>query len=97
MNRRVEWRKKQKNDKLYHKYNLQPKVFLLSWRCIKKKKRDGIGSRKEKDMNTMNCLYNIYSESFHSAQFDKHELGLDFIYSSLDKHKRGNCVLDRFL
>ena len=45
-------------------------------------------------MNTMNCLYTIYSEICHTAQFDKHELGLAFVYSSLDKHKRGNCVLD---
>ena len=45
-------------------------------------------------MNTMNCLYTIYSEICHTAQFDKHELGLAFVYSFLDKHKRGNCVLD---
>ena len=45
-------------------------------------------------MTTMNRWYCHYSESYKSAHLDERELGFDFIYSSIDKHKRGNCVFD---
>ncbi len=50
-------------------------------------------SGKEKDMNTMNRLYYLYDESCPKAQFEKRELGLCFVHSSIDKHKREDCVL----
>lgn len=52
-----------------------------------------MGSRKdEKDMNTMNRLYYFYSESCKMAHLYKNELGFGFMHSSIDKHKRENCV-----
>ncbi len=45
-------------------------------------------------MTTMNRLYELYSESCLSAHLDKPELGLCVVHSSMDKHKRGNCVFD---
>ena len=45
-------------------------------------------------MTTMNRIYCIYKESYKLAHLDEHELGFGFVYSSLDKHIRGNCVLD---
>ena len=54
-----------------------------------------MGSRKdEKDMNTMNRLFYFYSESCKMAHLYKNELGFGFMHSSIDKHKRGNCVID---
>ena len=49
-------------------------------------------SGKDKDMTTMNRWYCPYSESCLSAHLDERELGLDFMHSSIDKHKRRNCV-----
>lgn len=45
-------------------------------------------------MTTMNRLDYFYSESYQSAHLDKYELGLCAMRSSIDKHKRGNCVSD---
>ncbi len=45
-------------------------------------------------MNTKNRLYYFYSEKCMPAQLDERELGLYFMHPSIDKHKRGNCVLD---
>ncbi len=45
-------------------------------------------------MTTMNRLYCLYSESCLSAHLDIYELGFGFMHPSIDKHKRGNCVLD---
>ena len=50
-------------------------------------------------MTTMNRLYNFYGKQFNivrflSAHLDERELGLCVIRASIDKHKRGNCVLD---
>ena len=47
-----------------------------------------------KDMTTMNRLYSYYKEVSMPAQLVERELGLGIVYSSIDKHKRGNCVLD---
>ena len=49
-------------------------------------------SGKDKDMTTMNRLYWLYNVRCLAAHLDEHELGLDFMHSSIDKHKRGNCV-----
>ncbi len=44
-------------------------------------------------MTTMNRVYCIYSEkSSLLAHLDERELGLDFMHSSIDKQKRGNCL-----
>jgi len=51
-------------------------------------------SRKEKDMTTMNRLYSLYSERSMEARLEEKEMGFGFVYSSIDKQKRGNCVLD---
>lgn len=45
-------------------------------------------------MTTMNRFYCLYSESCKSAHLDERELGFGFMHSSIDKHKRGNCVFD---
>ena len=72
-------------------------IYNLNFSCydddVKKRKAERIGSRKEKDMNTMNRLYSFYKECCQPAHLDEHELGLCFVHSSIDKHKRGNCVL----
>lgn len=44
-------------------------------------------------MTTMNRLYAIYKEVRKSAHPDKYVMGMNFMYASLDKHRRGNCVL----
>ena len=54
-------------------------------------------SRKEKDMIPMNRLYdryNEYSKDYYYAQLESFKLGFSFICSSIDKHRRENCVLD---
>ena len=44
-------------------------------------------------MTTMNRLYCLYSEkSSLLAHLDESELGFDFMHSSIDKQKRGNCL-----
>ena len=43
-------------------------------------------------MTTMNRIYCLYSESYKPAHLDERELGFAFMHSSIDKHKRGNCV-----
>ena len=53
-----------------------------------------MSSGKEKDMTTMNRLYYLYSIKCLSAHLDERELGLCVMHSSIDKHKRGNCVFD---
>lgn len=45
-------------------------------------------------MTTMNRWYCLYSESDLSAHLGERELGFSFMHSSIDKHKRGNCVFD---
>lgn len=60
----------------------------------KKEKAERMSFRKEKDMTTMNRLYCKYSESCHSAHLESRELGFALLHSSIDKHKRGNCVSD---
>ena len=47
---------------------------------------------RKKDMTTMNRIYCLYSESCKYAHLDERELGFGFMHSSVDKHKRGNCV-----
>ena len=49
---------------------------------------------KEKDMTTMNRFNYLYSECSKCAHLDERELGFGFMHSSIDKHKRGNCVID---
>ena len=43
-------------------------------------------------MTAMNRLFYFYSDRNLSAQLDERELGFDFMYLSIDKQKRGNCV-----
>jgi len=50
--------------------------------------------QKGKDMTTMNRLFVMNRDSLKSAQLAERELCFDFMRSSTDKHKRGNCVLD---
>jgi len=45
-------------------------------------------------MTTMNRFYWLNSESYKSAHLDEQELGFGFMYSSVDKPKRENCVFD---
>lgn len=45
-------------------------------------------------MTAMNRLYDSYRQDCLSAHLDKYELGFDFAYSSIDKHKREHCVID---
>lgn len=73
-------------------------IYKLNFSCydddVIKRKAERHSSRKEKDMTTMNRWYCLYSESNPSAHLAKPELGLCVIHSSMDKHKRGNCVFD---
>ena len=45
-------------------------------------------------MTTMNRYYCLYSERSLKAHLDEREQGLCVMHSSIDKHKRGNCVID---
>lgn len=45
-------------------------------------------------MTTMNRFCKFYSERSLYAHLAECKLGLGFLYSSKDKHKRENCVLD---
>ena len=45
-------------------------------------------------MAAMNRWYYLYSESYLSAHLDEIELSYGFMDSSMDKYKRGNCVID---
>lgn len=45
-------------------------------------------------MTAMNRWYSLYSGSGESAHLGKRELGFGFMYSSIDRQKRGNCVID---
>lgn len=49
---------------------------------------------KEKDMITMNRLYTGHIISIKSVQLNESKLGFGFTYTSVDKHKRGYCILD---
>ena len=53
--------------------------------------------RKGKDMTTMNRFGKLYSECRLDALLGERELGLCVMHSSIDKQKRGNCVLDAVL
>ena len=59
-----------------------------------KEKRNSIRSGKEKDMTIMNRLYNPIRKCSLSAHLAKRGMGLCFVPSSIDKHKRGNYVID---
>ena len=73
-------------------------IYKLNFSCydddVMKRKAERHSSRKEKDMTTMNRWYCLYSESCKSTHLDERELGFGFMHSSIDKHKRGNCVID---
>ena len=45
-------------------------------------------------MSTMNRLYVQYNSERKFAHLESHELGLYFVHPSIDKHERGNCVID---
>lgn len=45
-------------------------------------------------MNRLYDRYNEYSKDYYYAQLESFKLGFSFICSSIDKHRRGNCVLD---
>lgn len=49
---------------------------------------------KGNDMTAINRLERLYSVSSPLAQLDERELGLCLVTSSIDKQKRGNCVID---
>ena len=48
-------------------------------------------------MTTRNRFDKLYSERSLNALLDERELGLCVMHSSIDKQKRGNCVLDAVL
>ena len=45
-------------------------------------------------MATMNRYFYNYSERYAAAHLNECEWGVSFVYSSIDKHKRGNCIVD---
>lgn len=49
---------------------------------------------KEKDMITMNRLYTGHIISVKTAQLNESNLGFDFTYTFVDKHKREYCISD---
>ena len=49
---------------------------------------------KDKDMTAMNRFSYLDKVSYPAAHLDEREMGVGFVYSSIDKHKRGNCVID---
>ena len=59
-------------------------------------KKSGTNQRsgKDKDMTAMNRFSYLYKESCPAAHLDEREMGVGFVYSSIDKHKRRNCVLE---
>lgn len=59
-----------------------------------KEKRDEKCPRKEKDMIAMNRMSYLDKLSTPAAHLDEREMGVSFVYSSIDKHKRRNCVLE---
>ena len=61
---------------------------------VKREKRNETGSRKEKDMTTMNRLYSFYRESYEAGCYDERKLSFSFMYPFIDKCKRENCVID---
>ena len=71
-------------------------IYKLNFSCydddVIKRKAERHRFQKGKNMTTMNRWYCLYSESCKSAHLDERELGFAFIHSSIDKHKRGNCV-----
>lgn len=83
---------------IYLTYYITGIIYKLNHSCyyddVRKRKRNTKGSRKEKDMTTMNRLYCIYSESCSSAHLYEHEMSFGFMHPFIDKHKRENCVLD---
>ena len=50
--------------------------------------------RKEKDMIAMNRMSYLDKLSTPTAHLDEREMGVSFVYSSIDKHKRRNCVFE---
>jgi len=50
--------------------------------------------RKEKDMIAMNRMSYLDKLSTSAAHLDEREMGVGFVYSSIDKHKRRNCVFE---
>lgn len=71
-------------------------IYNLNFSCydddVMKRKAERNRFQKGKDMITMNRWYCPYSESCISAHLDERELSFCFMHSSIDKHKRGNCV-----
>lgn len=49
---------------------------------------------KDKDMTAMNRFSYLDKVSYPAAHLDEREMGVSFVYSSVDKHKRRNCVLE---
>ncbi|MBO5082835.1 MAG: hypothetical protein J6C06_09555 [Lachnospiraceae bacterium] len=45
-------------------------------------------------MNAINRFYNEYSANYVQANLESLESGSHYVYASLDKYGRGNCVLD---
>lgn len=73
-------------------------IYNLNLLCyhddILKRKAGTTMFRKGKDMTTINRFGKLYSECRLNALLDERELGLCVMHSSIDKHKRGYCVLD---
>ena len=69
-------------------------IFLCYDVDVVKRNRDYLRPGKDKDMRAMNKLYAIYNNIVKSAHLDKAELGVCFVHSSLDKHRREDFVLE---
>lgn len=48
-------------------------------------------------MTTMDRFYCLYSERSLKAHLEERELGFGFMHPSIDKHRRGNCIIDVIL
>ncbi len=66
-------------------------IYNLNFLCydddVRKRKAERHKFQKGKNMTTMNRWFCLYSESDKTAHLDEHELGFDFMHSSIDKLK----------
>ena len=86
------------NKQSYSQFYTTGIIYKLNLLCyhddILKRKAGTTKFRKGKDMTTMNRFGKLYSECRLDALLDERELGLCVMHSSIDKQKRGNCVLE---
>ena len=82
----------------YEKIYTTSIIYKLKFLCydvdVVKRKAGRQCSGKEKDMTAMNRFSKLYNECCLCAHLAERKLGLCVMRSSVDNHKRGNCVLD---